>query len=51
MIIHHMADGSVRDSIDEIVIPRKFENVYKIVNSIRKKNQNGNHVKIEIVNK
>lgn len=35
MVIHHMSDGSIRDSIDGMVIPRKFENVYILAREIR----------------
>ena len=42
MIIHHMSDGSVRDSIEGFVIPKKFEEVYILANKKSKENQNGN---------
>lgn len=32
MIIHHMADGTIRDSIDGVVIPNSFEGIYILVN-------------------
>lgn len=32
MIFHHMADGSVRDSIDGVVIPKNFTNIYELIN-------------------
>lgn len=46
MIIHHMSDGTIRDSIDGVVIPRKFESVYILANkrrrSVYKENTYGN---------
>lgn len=35
MVIHHMSDGTIRDSIDGMVIPRKFENVYILARELR----------------
>lgn len=32
MIIHHMRDGTIRKSIDGVVVPRKFEKIYEMVN-------------------
>lgn len=41
MIIHHMRDGTIRESIDGVVVPRKFEKIYEMVNK-RKVKVNGN---------
>ena len=41
MIIHHMRDGTIRESIDGMVIPASFENVYKLVQVSKKENKNG----------
>lgn len=41
MIIHHMRDGTIRESIDDVIIPRKFEKIYEMVNK-RKVKVNGN---------
>ena len=35
MIIHHMSDGSIRDSIDGMVIPKKFESIYILARELR----------------
>ena len=35
MVIHHMSDGSIRDSIDGMVIPKKFESIYILAREIR----------------
>ncbi len=32
MIIHHMKDGTIRKSIDDVVVPRKFEKIYEMAN-------------------
>ena len=32
MIIHHMRDGTIRESIDDVIIPRKFEKIYEMAN-------------------
>ena len=32
MIIHHMRDGTIRESIDGVIVPRKFEKIYEMVN-------------------
>ena len=46
MIIHHMSDGSIRKSIEGVVIPLSFKNVYTLANKKnlerKKENQNGN---------
>lgn len=36
MIIHHMSDGSIRNSIEGVVIPSRFENVYRLANNKRR---------------
>lgn len=51
MIIHHMADGSTRNSIDGIIIPKSFKNIYNLANKIKKESSNGNGTKSEIINK
>lgn len=35
LVIHHMSDGSIRDSIDGMVIPKKFENIYILARELR----------------
>ena len=42
MIIHHMRDGSIRESIEGMVIPASFENIYKLVQMSKKEHRNGN---------
>lgn len=51
MIIHHMADGSIRNSIDGIIIPRSFKNTYELANRIKKESSNGNGTKSKVVDK
>ena len=51
MIVHHMADGSTRDSIDGIIIPKNFKNIYELANRIKKESSNGNSVKSKVINK
>jgi hypothetical protein len=41
MIIHHMRNGSIRESIEGAVVPASFEHIYKLVHVSRKGNQNG----------
>ena len=40
MIIHHMADGTIRKDIEGLVIPKSFENIYILVNKKRNKERN-----------
>lgn len=35
LVIHHMSDGSIRDSVDGMVIPKKFESIYILAREIR----------------
>ena len=35
MIIHHMSDGTIRDSIEGCVIPKQLSSVYTLVMSSR----------------
>lgn len=42
MIIHHMADGSIRKNIDGVILPKQFENIYKLANRRKKDISNGN---------
>lgn len=35
LVIHHMSDGSIRDSVDGMVIPKKFESIYILTREIR----------------
>lgn len=35
MIIHHMADGTIRKDIKGLVVPKSFENVYILANKKR----------------
>lgn len=44
MIIHHMSDGTIRNSIEGVYIPKRFDKVYMIAHkhSLREKNQNDN---------
>lgn len=35
MIIHHMADGSIRKSVEGFIIPKSFEKVYELANKKR----------------
>lgn len=55
MIIHHMSDGSVRKSIEGLVIPSRFEQVYILANKKKlerkKELQNGNSGKSRTINK
>lgn len=48
MVIHHMADGTVRNSIEGLRIPKSFEGVYKIANR-RREIKDGNNNKSRIV--
>lgn len=41
MIIHHMSNGTIRESIDGVIVPRKFEKIYEMANK-RKVKVNGN---------
>lgn len=49
MIIHHMVDGSVRDSIDGVVIPNSFEGIYILVNKRKAADVDGNNDTSKIV--
>lgn len=51
MIIHHMADGSVRDNLDGVTIPKNFEKIYILAHTKKKEIQNGNDRKSEIIDK
>lgn len=53
MIIHHMKNGYVRDSIDGMVIPKTFEQVYILARRAKqnKENDNGNSIKSEDIRK
>lgn len=46
MIIHHMSDGTVRKSIEGVVVPSSFEQVYILAHKKKlerkKEIQNGN---------
>jgi len=42
MIIHHMSDGTVRKSIEGVIVPITFSNVYKLAQNNKRGNQNGN---------
>lgn len=45
MIIHHMSDGTIRHSIEGVVIPPTLKNVYILAKKngvIKKENGNGN---------
>lgn len=45
MIIHHMSDGTIRNSIEGVVIPTTLERVYILAKKngvIKKENRNGN---------
>lgn len=45
MIIHHMSDGTIRNSIEGIVVPTTLEKVYILAKKNRaskKENKNGN---------
>ena len=50
MIIHHMADGTIRKNIDGIIIPRNFEKVYILANQKKKENQHGDSTKSKTIN-
>jgi hypothetical protein len=41
MVIHHMVDGTIRHSIDGLIIPKSFVTVYELANK-RRGIQNGN---------
>jgi hypothetical protein len=41
MIIHHMRNGSIRESIEGVVVPASFEHIYKLVQMGRKGDRNG----------
>lgn len=46
MIIHHMADGTIRKSIDGLIVPKSFENIYTLVKKKRnKEHENVNNSK------
>lgn len=53
MIIHHMSDGSVRKSIEGLVVPSRFEQVYILAQKMKRKKelQNGNSGKSGTINK
>lgn len=51
MIIHHMSDGSIRKSMDGVIIPRNFEKIYTLANHKKKEIQNGNCIKSKTINK
>ena len=47
MIIHHMSDGTIRQNIEGVVIPRKFDKIYELAykKRIKGEHQNGNENK------
>ena len=53
MIIHHMSDGTIRQNIEGVVIPRKFDKIYELAykKRIRGENQNGNKDKSSDISK
>lgn len=51
MVIHHMADGSIRDSIEGMKIPKSFNKVYEMIYISRKENDSGNSIKIKAIKK
>ena len=53
MIIHHMSDGTIRQNIEGVVIPRKFDKVYALAykKRIRSGHQNGNKDKSSNISK
>lgn len=53
MIIHHMSDGTIRNSIEGVRIPKRFDKVYMIAhkNALKEKNQNGNKDKSSNIKK
>ena len=42
MIIHHMRDGSIRDSIEGMIVPVSFENIYKLARMGKKEHRHDN---------
>ena len=55
MIIHHMSDGSIRKSIEGLVVPSRFEQVYILAQKKKlerkKEFQNGNSDQSRTINK
>lgn len=51
MIIHHMSDGSIRNNIDGVVIPKSLKKVYEMANIKKKEIQNGNSTKSKTIDK
>lgn len=49
MIIHHMSDGSIRNNIEGLIIPKSFVTVYEITN--RKVNTYDNINKTKTIEK
>lgn len=43
MIIHHMADGTIRKDIEGLIVPKSFENVYILANKKRSGVNNNVH--------
>lgn len=43
MIIHHMSNGIIKNSIKGSIIPKNFEAVYKLANKRKKENKNGSN--------
>lgn len=37
MIIHHMADGTIRKDIEGVIVPKSFENIYILASKKRSK--------------
>lgn len=44
MIIHHMSDGTIRKSVEGVIIPRQMDKVYSLVHrkALKEKKQNDN---------
>lgn len=53
MIIHHMSDGTIRENIEGVVIPRRFDKIYELAykKRIRGERQNGNEDKSSNISK
>lgn len=53
MIIHHMSDGTIRNSIEGVRIPKRFDKVYELAhkNALKGNSQNGNKDKSSDIKK
>lgn len=49
MIVHHMADGTIRKTMDGVIVPKNFETVYKLANKRKREFKNVNNDKSRII--